>query len=721
MNLSFKTENAHFAFGKYDRVTIEGVSYTVTSHNEEGYVLTRADGNCLSVGFSHRHLSRLASARRIHVERDHYNPTESRRRLSSGGTMISGLSGKSAARLSKRDAYCEAFERLRRESGGQIKATDESIKANMRLIMGTAMEYIDNLNPFGAAKIDISTDIAKPPSARSLRRWLQSKEVHGVAGLVGAMHRRGNRGSTMGPEAIGLMMSFVRGYLNPEKPTMKTIHENMLIAFDERNAERATRGLDPLQVPSRETVRRAIHDLDPFLVEHARNGASAARKKFRPVANGLDLTRALERVEMDEWTVDLMTIMESSGIYQTLTAEEKVALGLDGSKARWILTVAICCTTRCILAMTLSRSACGEAAVQTLQMAVSNKGQWADAVGALSSWDMHGLIESVVTDGGPAFKSERFRHACADLGIAFEIAINGVPELRGTIERLFRTIATDLMPRLSGRTFSDIITKGDMDPRDRAALTVDDLTFALVRWVVDIYHNTPHRGLGGETPLDCWRRLTKRHGVQPPPGIERTRLVFGQRQKRRLDKTGVTVLGVRYHSEALATWMLRRDPQTVDLRWHPMDIGAVSVLLGNEWQTIPAVDTALDGVPAQTWLTAVRHVRAGAPQSRRTDVVAVREAIKAITDRNAANMAAAGLNLLDWSEEKIGRAERRLFEDNAFFERATPEKVGDEPGHAIPDIQDLTGGTAAPANTEATARLPRKRSAAKSNLTIEEN
>ena len=90
-----------------------------------------------------------------------------------------------------------------------------------------------------------------------------------------------------------------------------------------------------------------------------------------------------------------------------------------------------------------------------------------------------------------------------------------------------------------------------------------------------------------------------------------------------------------------------------------MDIGAVSVCLGSEWHTIPAVDDSLDGVPARTWLTAVRHVRAGAPKSKRTDMVAVREAIKAIDARNAASMAAAGLNVEDWSPEAVAREERK--------------------------------------------------------------
>ena len=720
MELSFTTQNATFAFGQHDRVTIEGSRYCVTSRNEEGYVLTRDDGTGLSVQFAHAQLSRLASARRISVERDYYDPRECARRLRGKTSMVSNLSDKARARVSKKDAYCEAVEKLRRE-GTTIKMTDESLRANMTLIMGTALEYAGNLNPLGATSLDLSADFRKAPSTRTLRRWLQIKQQDGLAALAGAMHRRGNRGSAMGPEALGLLWKEVRGYLRVEKPTMKMIHENVVLAFEQRNAERAEEGLDPLTTPSRETVRRAIRSLDPFEVECARNGLAAARKKFRPVADGLNLTRPLERVEMDEWTVDLMTLMKTSEIYEVLTDEEKLALGLDGGKDRWVLTVAICCTTRCIVGMTLSRNAKSGAACQTLQMVLSDKGQWADAVGALSAWDLFGMVELLVTDGGNAFKSEAFRHTCADLGIALEIATNGVPEARGTIERVFKTVATGLMPRLSGRTFSDIITKGDTDPRDRAALTVDDLTFALIRWVVDIYHNTPHRGLRGETPLECWRRLVDQYGVQPPPDIERTRLVFGERMERRLDKTGITVLGVRYHSEVLATWMLRRDPEQVEVRWHPMDIGAVSVRLGSEWHTIPAVDDSLDGVPARTWLTAVRHVRAGAPNSRRVDMVAVREAIKAIDARNAASMAAAGINVEDWSPDAMARAERQHVAAVEFFERKAPRKADAEPGHAIPDLSEVTGeddAAATSGTSSAGATGPRP---GKSNLTIEED
>jgi len=133
-----------------------------------------------------------------------------------------------------------------------------------------------------------------------------------------------------------------------------------------------------------------------------------------PVGEGLQLTRPLERVEIDENTIDIISFAESAGLMALLTEEERNLLGLDKGKARWFVTVAICATTRCILGMAFSRSAKEEASLQVLQMILRDKGKWADATGSLGFWDMHGTPILIVTDNGAAFKSERSRrpHGC---------------------------------------------------------------------------------------------------------------------------------------------------------------------------------------------------------------------------------------------------------------------------------------------------------------------
>ncbi|MBU2991892.1 DDE-type integrase/transposase/recombinase [Octadecabacter sp. B2R22] len=730
------SQNARLVISKFDRVTIEGVSYRLHQETEVGFVFLRDDETQLACQFTHEDMLRLGNAHRIRVERGYFDPEFAAKRQLHASTAYGGLTAGVKTRMSKREAYAQAAFELRSE--GKMKFTDESIKANTEALMGRAVKLADNLNSQGKDELTKTEDFGEPPAPRTLRRWLAAMNEFGRSGLVDRIDSRGNRSSNLGPEALGLMMKEVRKYLSPEKPSIKLVHEDVMLSFEKRNEERKANGQQSLTIPSRETVRRSIRALDPYQVELARNGEAAARKKFRPVLNGISVTRPLERVEIDEWTVDVMTFLESTGMYALMSDEDKRSLGLflkgdeddeDGggkkkkkNLGRWTLTAAICCATRCIVGMVLSPNPGSEAAVQLLQMITTNKGAWSDAVGALTPWDMHGTPELIVFDGGAAFKSQRFRMAVNDLGVMWEMAMNGVPENRGTIERVFGTFATDFAPRLSGHTFNSIVEKGDADPEARAALNLDDFTFALIRWVTDIYHNTPHGGLNGETPVKAWRRLSQEYGVPSSPDMEMMRLCFGQERQYVLDKEGITILGVRYQSDALQEYRRRKDPHEVDVRWHPKDIGTISVRIGKAWFEIPALDSSLDGVAAQTWLTAVRQTRAANPKVDRLDNVAVREAIKAIAARNEQAKLASSLNLQDWSEERMALAEKNLLAGIEFYERKEPTQQKGTLGHEIPSVEELTGAPmetrpAKKGKSVVSSDLPKK----PSNVTVEED
>lgn len=399
-NLTFDDARHYYAFGQYDRVIIGGTYYTVAPHgrNEEGWLLERDDGSGRCQSISHRELSRLGSTGHIRDERNHYAPNGAKRRLATGGTLISELGSAQTARVSKRSAYVEAFLELEHQK--LIKRTDEAIKASEDLLRSRAMALTARLT--GGVGVQDSQDLNKTPSARTLRRWLREYQVLGPGGLIDAMNRRGNRNSLMGPEEQALLMREVQRYASETRPTMKTIHENVGRAFAVYNEERTAEGRYPFSVPSYEAVRRTIHTLDPYAVVVAREGVEAARKKFMPVGEGLRLTLPLERVEIDENTIDIISFAHSIGLFGFLTEEEQRLCGLEKSKARWFITVAICATTRCILGMAFSRSAREEASLQVLQMILSDKGKWADATGSLSSWDMHGTPIPIVTDNGQA-------------------------------------------------------------------------------------------------------------------------------------------------------------------------------------------------------------------------------------------------------------------------------------------------------------------------------
>ncbi|WP_340110571.1 Mu transposase C-terminal domain-containing protein [Pikeienuella sp. HZG-20] len=432
-----------------------------------------------------------------------------------------------------------------------------------------------------------------------------------------------------------------------------------------------------------------------------RSHADEARKKFAPVGRGLQVTRPLERVEMDEWTIDLQALMAQTGILDHLTEEEKDKLGLNRKKIRWSVTVAICAATRCIVAMRLSHAPSANSAMQAIEMITQDKGVWGDLFGAISPWNMCGVPELIVTDCGSAFVSFETRAAMQDLGIRAERAPAGLPEMRARIERLFRTISVGLLPLLTGRTFSDVVSKGDSDPEARAALTPEDLSEALVRWIVDVYHNRPHEGLNGETPANCWSRLVDIYGVQPAPDMRRRRLVFGIRTIRTLGKKGLRVFGVYYHSDALAGWMLRNTERDLALRWHREDIGAIEVFLDGEWVEVPAVVGELKEVRAEVWYGAVKLLRASFRREAEFSRPIVLQAIRDIEARNGEAMRRQGLVVQDWSEANLQRMEERLM---IGFDMSAADSIDEIGPRAGWGTEYATGGQAAcPASESAAA------------------
>ena len=115
MELNFDIDNARYAFGKFDRVHINGVACKVINQSEDGYVFGADDSVGLAQGYTHGQLSRLGAQGRIRVEMGYYDVASARKRLVQTAGFVNDLPFKSHARLSKKDAYCEALLELRRD------------------------------------------------------------------------------------------------------------------------------------------------------------------------------------------------------------------------------------------------------------------------------------------------------------------------------------------------------------------------------------------------------------------------------------------------------------------------------------------------------------------------------------------------------------------------------------------------------------------------------
>jgi len=99
-----------------------------------------------------------------------------------------------------------------------------------------------------------------------------------------------------------------------------------------------------------------------------------------------------------------------------------------------------------------------------------------------------GVPSRLFVDNGAAYRSHHLSLVCAKLGITLIHARAYHPEAKGKQERWFRTVRTQLLPLLA----------------DADTASLDALNRRLWAYIEGEYHRTPHRGLGGETPLDRW-------------------------------------------------------------------------------------------------------------------------------------------------------------------------------------------------------------------------
>jgi putative transposase len=485
--------------------------------------------------FSHAEFHALLQKPEVRLKRGFYDETEVRRRLAFDKLYLESVTPSQRRVILWKSAWCEEF--LRAELAGKIQRTELSISSTLSTLRNAVDERErQRQGNGGTPRAGNPLTLKAPPHPKTLLRWVRRYERAGHSPLALARTRSKTQIRTIESYQAreALLQDCVQGYQERNRPTMEIIVANTAAAFRKANEERAREGRLPLEPPSASTIRRRIRQLDPFETYAQRHGAEAARKKFRPYRIGVSTLAPLERVEMDEWRIDLMTILDEGGAFDGAPSElrERFRVG-----RRW-LYVAIDVATRCILSMRLCEKPTPEDAVRSLDLITVDKTAISDAVGCECAWDQFGGIGTLVSDQGPSFVSDMFRTAVADLGATVETPPAGLAEMRATVERVFRTFGVQLMPWLSGRTFSNVVDRGDYPSESLAVFTDDELSEILVRYVVDGYHNSPHAGLGGETPANAWQRLCEEVGKLPAPDAIQRRYVFGIPGVRKVERHG---------------------------------------------------------------------------------------------------------------------------------------------------------------------------------------
>ena len=101
-----------------------------------------------------------------------------------------------------------------------------------------------------------------------------------------------------------------------------------------------------------------------------------------------------------------------------------------------------------------------------------------------------GVPIKLVVDNGAAYRAHTLQGICARLGIHLIFCRPYSPEGKGKLERYHRTLRAAFL--------------GELDERHITSL--EDLNARLWAWLEQVYHRTPHAGLGGMTPLARYQR-----------------------------------------------------------------------------------------------------------------------------------------------------------------------------------------------------------------------
>jgi len=496
-----------------------------------------------------------------------------------------------------------------------------------------------------------------PFDVRTFWRWWRAYNKGGrkPEALAARYSKCGRTLSVFPTEIEKLIEKNIQDYASEKRPSQNGQYEQLRADINNLNETRESAGLQPFPTPCLKTFARRINDLPAFDVYAGRHGIEAAMKKFGRVSSGLDVTYPGQRVEIDHWEVQLMSILTADVL---CLFEERTKENITGY--RWHLCTVIDTATRCILGIELSVGPNSEAACAALSMAVRDKQAIASAVGAETPWHMHCGIGVAATDMGSEFVSDRFRFRGTALGSTILNPPAGNPKNRARIERLFGTFSSQFCSLFTGRTFSGPKEKGDYPSEHRACLTVDDLKRAFILYIVDFYHNHRHAGLGGETPYNAWQRLVKSYGTVPPPDADKKRHIFGVELERVVTNRGIRVLDIQYQSDDLQDFLLDKGHgQRLTVLVDPLDLGAITVKFGDKHVTVVGHE-AFEGVSIKQWMATQADLRRHHAEDAAIGEQIALRALRKIREIGNVAEALADIGPTTLTAEEIDRAERKM-------------------------------------------------------------
>ncbi|MBY5660458.1 hypothetical protein [Rhizobium leguminosarum] len=652
-----------FSLGSDDRVRFQGLYYRPWP-TRDGYRFEQ-DGGDRSFDMVKDDVNRMILLRALEVDSGFHTSEQKDARALEHALAAADLPLDVRVRTRKVVTFLDGYRK------GKYTKTKEGVEQFYKDFDETELSFLNNET--GGTSTQHYTD----RNPVKWRQFLKLVRHFVVSGRTANALVRNYRGSSLHkpkftPEAERFVEDHIALLADKRRPSGVQLVDDI----EKANKLRATQGLISHKLPKKRTIQRRMAAMSSLWKDAGRRSPDEARLAYQMSFEGPIVTRPLQRVEMDEKYYDLVILMQDVGIWDLLhdDAKEKV---LKMRRRLW-LSVAFDYATRSVLALRLLKGAPNSrSAVETLQMAVQSKEHITRAVKTISPWPQCGRPEWVYTDSGSSWKSGDFQDAVyATTGNHCKPPARN-PHLRGAIERFFRTMDDRYMQFFTGRTFSNVLAKGkDYDPAKVASLTFGELAYCIVRMIVDCYHNTPHDGLGGQTPLQAWATLNKLYEVKPFESGERTMIAFGVTVvNKSIGPYGIVFAGIPYGGEVLQKIRDLDPHRKIDIRVNLSDLSRLWMRSenGKDYVELKSIHPGLEKVSFARWAAILKRMENHYRKDQQNSWAIVQETITDMRQVSDDAIQRASIGSQVFTSESLARLERKISKGRLFARQSTAD------------------------------------------------
>lgn len=401
------------------------------------------------------------------------------------------------------------------------------------------------------------------PSASAALKWLDKFEKSGgdVRSLFPRFSQCGNRTRRIDDELEKICLQMINeDYMTRNRPTLKSVHDKVLTIIERENKLRPKSR--HIKMPSISTMRSTLKSIPAEEVYASRYGAEAARHKYRTSIGSSYAEAPLAVYEIDHTRLDFVVVDDETG------------LEVD----RPWLTLVIDRFSKCIAGFYIGfEPPSHETVAAALKHAILPKTLHESVSG---SWPMYGIPMMIVVDNGLEFHGEALKQLCAEIGMSISFCPRKKGWAKGTVERAIGTInrrLSEMMP--SGRTFHSIAERGDYKSGRNASVSLDAVRIAAEKYIVDVYHETPHRGIHCK-PIQKWETFVDNENIRLPVDPGEFDAISGSIDTRKVFHYGIEINNVTYNSQEL---MKYRDSfkGKATVRWNKNDLGHIHVMVPN--------------------------------------------------------------------------------------------------------------------------------------------